>query len=227
MTDQIEVSRFAQEVEWTAGPQDKEWINAEMTCDQDSIWLLLFSKKNRLVHYSKLKKKLTVTPYMSGSFLIRNSNEAELPPWTYVEHISNQIFPMSHDAVETRKTVNATILLLKSGKKDVYTEINGFWAPEVEFDYTKRTYGIPSNIQHVFSKYPTYSRASLTYDENLWLVAYSRDDDGSIYNLIKIPMISGNPEVCKIRPTFGDKVNYSIAGIRDAFELLGMLIFGH
>lgn len=218
VTGKIDVFRFTEDV---------NWMTAKMTNDQESVWLLLYSKNNSLIHYSKQDKILSVTPYLSGNILIRNLNGTELPPWTYVGHQSYQVFPMSKDAVQRGELVYAKILFLRYGEQDIYSEINGFWTPDEEFNYGNRSTIIPSNIQHVFSKYTHYSRSSFTYGENLWLVAFSRDDDGSIYHIIKVPMVAGDPKVIKIQPTSGEKVTHGMKRIKDFFEAMGMIIFGH
>jgi hypothetical protein len=194
-------------------PEELDWTQAELATDRDSVWIILTDgrMKRRLVNFNKHNNTFSVTNYFGGEKLIRNLDIQNLPSWTYIVHQSHQLFPTSYDDVRQEKGITADFLLRQNGYR-LIPNPDGIWRPgEVDNRAARRLKStVPSVIKRVLTDY-YYIRfdAAFTYEGNLWLVGTGNKDDGSIYHLVKAPIIGGKFEAFPISPTAGKRKKIS------------------
>lgn len=149
-----------------------------------------------------------------------------MPEWTYAAHESHQIFPITYNAVKNGKSIPSKILFLQNGERQI-PKLSGFWKPGEKYAYRGTAQSAPDNISHVVKNYYGISySAACTYRGSLWMVVPTREQDGSVYHILRAPMEEGPLAAYRIEPTLDEKAAYTLKGIGEIFEVLGVFLFG-
>ena len=186
--------------------------NTQIANDQKSVWLLLYYSSGNpdtiLICLNKRSKVFSIAPYLNVKSLVPNLDWSQPPRWAYAYAYDRlgTVFPLSQDLASQIDGDSSSI--------DQHGVVDGQKLKNFFESAWKDPAGEASDIASGFAEKYYHYRPYCTYRGKVWLIGLSHKDDGSLYHIISVDLVSGKWESFEIQPTIGERIENFFEGIK-------------